>query len=89
MNRKSAHSIQVKFGQAVRKQRYAIEISQEELAFRAGLHRTYIGDIERGSRNISLKNIQKLSNALGISLEDLLGLLNLLGLDKSNFLIDL
>ena len=41
-------------------------ISQEELAGRAGLHRTYVCDIERGARNVSLKSIEKLANALGV-----------------------
>ena len=54
------------FGRAVRGRREALRISQEELADRAGLHRTYIGDVERGERNISLVNILKLAKALGV-----------------------
>ncbi len=42
-------------------------ISQEELGWRAGLHRTYITDIERGVRNISLKSVESLSKALQVS----------------------
>lgn len=54
------------FGRAVRRRREALGISQEELADRAGLHRTYIGDVERGKRNIALVNIVKLAKALGV-----------------------
>ena len=46
-------------------------LSQEELAARAGLHRTYLADIERGSRNVALLNIEKIAAALSISLSSL------------------
>ena len=52
------------FGRAVRKRRRELDLSQEDLAERAGLHRNYISDIERGDRNPSLENIQKLAKAL-------------------------
>ena len=52
------------FGRAVRKRRRELDLSQEDLAERAGLHRNYISDIERGDRNPSLENIQKLVKAL-------------------------
>lgn len=52
------------FGRAVRKRRRELDLSQEELAERAGLHRNYVSDIERGDRNPSLENIQKLAKAL-------------------------
>ncbi len=54
------------FGQAIRHFRGKLKISQEDLADKAQLHRTYISDIERGSRNVSLKNIFKLAKALGV-----------------------
>src|SRR3984957_16917567 len=56
------------FGSAVRKWRGRLGVSQEELGGRAGLHRTYICDIERGARNVSLESIEKLARALQISL---------------------
>ena len=59
------------FGRAVRKRRRELDLSQEELAERAGLHRNYISDIERGDRNPSLENIYKLSKALGIKVSAL------------------
>jgi len=55
------------FGAAVKTWRNRLFISQEELAGRAGLHRTYISDIERGARNVSLISIEKLARALEIS----------------------
>jgi transcriptional regulator with XRE-family HTH domain len=56
--------IQDALGDAVRSQRRKLGISQEQLAARASLHRTYIGDIERGTRNVSLINIEKIARAL-------------------------
>jgi transcriptional regulator with XRE-family HTH domain len=47
-------------------------ISQEELAQRSGLHRTYVSSVERGERNISLINIAKLANALGVKPSELM-----------------
>lgn len=58
--------IQKQFGGKIRNLRKEKGISQEELAFRSGLHRTYISDIERGARNVSLKNIEKIAKALGV-----------------------
>lgn len=58
--------IKVKFGNNVRKYRKIKGLSQEQLAALSKLHSTYISDLERGTRNISLETIQKLSNALDI-----------------------
>ena len=60
------------FGQAVRAQRERQNISQEELADRSGLHRTYIGGVERGERNIGLLNVLRIAKALKMSASDLL-----------------
>ena len=62
--------IAVRFGRAVRKLRLEQKISQEELAERCDLHRTYISDIELGKRNVSLENIERIAAALGRPLPD-------------------
>ena len=59
-----------RFGNKVRKERLRIGISQEELAARAGVHRTYIGMVERAEKNITLKNIDKICEALNLSISD-------------------
>lgn len=63
--------VQRRFGTVVKHQRSRLGISQEELAGRAGLHRTYISDIERGARNVSLGSIDRLASALEVSLSAL------------------
>lgn len=60
------------FGDNVKKLRKAKGWSQEELAKKSGLHRTYIGGIERYGRNVSLINISKIAKAFGIKVADLL-----------------
>ncbi len=64
--------IKKRFGDKLRQIRKRKNISQEELAFKASLHRTYISDVERGYRNISLENIGKIAKALNLKIEDLL-----------------
>ena len=59
------------FGERVRNLRKIIKISQDELAYRSGLHRNYISDVERGTRNISLKAIYKIARGLNVSVEAL------------------
>ncbi len=66
MSRRKVSELEL-FGKVVRSHREALGISQEELAARAGLHRTYIGSVERGERNISLKNILVFASALHTS----------------------
>ena len=68
---KGERSIQVAFGEQVRLLRRNAAISQEELANRAGLDRSYIGGVERGERNVSLVNIHKIANALKVQPEAL------------------
>jgi len=65
-------NIQVKFGQKIKEIRNQKGFSQEVLASKSGLHRTYISDIERGDRNVSIKNIEKIAKALGIKPSELL-----------------
>ena len=62
--------ILIKFGNKVRKERTKLELSQEELAAKAGVHRTYIGMIERAEKNITLENIEKVAKALNLKLSD-------------------
>ncbi len=63
--------IKKEFGLRIRELRLSRNLSQEKLAELSDLHRTYIGDIERGERNVSLENIEKIAKALKIKLEDL------------------
>ena len=56
----------------MRKFRNAAGISQEALADLAGIHRTYVGDVERGERNISLLNMTRLASALGVRLSQVI-----------------
>ena len=70
----SKHEILNLFGENVRKFRRLLNLSQEELAHKADLHRTYIGMIERAEKNITLVNIEKIANALEVKIEDLLKL---------------
>ena len=65
------YDILISFGENVRMYRNQLNISQAELAHRAGLHRTYIGMIERAEKNITLENIEKIAKALNISISKL------------------
>ena len=60
------------FGRRVRLLRQQLSLSQEELAQRAGIDRTYVGGVERGERNLSLLNVNRLADALGVTARDLL-----------------
>lgn len=64
--------ILIEFGNRIRELRKERSWSQEELAAQANFHRTYIGMIERGERNISLQNIERFSEVFGMSIDNLL-----------------
>ncbi|WP_147678481.1 helix-turn-helix domain-containing protein [Algibacter pacificus] len=64
------------FGQRIRELRLENKLSQEKLSFKTGFHRTYIGMIERGERNISLTNIAVFSKAFEMDISDLLNFKN-------------
>jgi transcriptional regulator with XRE-family HTH domain len=70
---KTDADLKVAFGETVRKFRTARGLSQEKLAERANIHRTYIGDVERGLRNIALVNMHRIAVALEVSLSALIG----------------
>lgn len=59
------------FGLKVQQRGKELGISQEELAYRAGVHRTYIGMIERAERNITLSNLKRIADALQVDIKDL------------------
>ena len=67
----AASQITSSFGATVRRLRHRLGISQEMLAERADLHRTYITGIENGTRNVTLKSIEKLARALQVSTDSL------------------
>jgi transcriptional regulator with XRE-family HTH domain len=67
----SKAEILIKFGERVRNLRKERGLSQEQLAFEADLHRTYIGMIERAEKNITLINIEKIAAALQVSVNEL------------------
>ena len=63
--------VRIRFGRAVRQRRQKLGVSQEEFADLCGLDRTYIGGIERGERNLSMVNIEKIALTFKISLSEL------------------
>ena len=64
-------NISKKLGSIIQKLRKDADISQEELAFKAGVHRTYIGMVERGEKNITIINLEKISKALEIPISEI------------------
>jgi transcriptional regulator with XRE-family HTH domain len=71
MGKRSRADIRERFGFAVKDRRESLGLTQEEFAERAGIHRTYLSDIERGTRNVSLVNIERVALALSISISEL------------------
>jgi transcriptional regulator with XRE-family HTH domain len=74
--RRPRRGICERFGYAVRSRRDELGLTQEELADRARIHRTYLSDVERGTRNVSLVNIELLAAALGLPIADLFRLVD-------------
>lgn len=64
-------TVRKKFGKRMRELRKVVNLSQEGLGFKANIHRTYIGSIERGEQNVSLDNIYKLAKALKVPMKEL------------------
>jgi transcriptional regulator with XRE-family HTH domain len=71
--RRETESARLRFARNLRAARKGRHLSQEELADIAGLHRTYVGSVERGERNVSIDNIERLADALRVDVVDLLG----------------
>jgi transcriptional regulator with XRE-family HTH domain len=69
---KNAPEIEKALGEAIRARRLAQGWSQEELSFESGLHRTYIGAVERGEKNLTVKNLVRIASALGIAASQLM-----------------
>jgi len=69
--RRAKPDIRERFGFAVKLRREELSLTQEDLAEKAGIHRTYLSDIERGSRNVSLINIEKVAAGLSLTMSEL------------------
>ena len=69
-------AVRAAFGSRVRAARLVGSLSQEELALRTGLDRSYVGQVERGERNLTLENIYRLAEGLGVPASSLVGELN-------------
>lgn len=74
---KNAPEIEKTLGEAIRARRLANGWSQEELSFESGLHRTYIGAVERGEKNLTVKNLVRIAGALGVQASKLMAVAKL------------
>ncbi len=68
---RQARTVRHQFAERLKEVRLAKGLSQEALAERSGLHRTYVGSVERAERNVSIDNIARLAEALGVTVRDL------------------
>ena len=66
-----------RIGMAIRMKRQAKDWSQEQLSFECGLHRTYIGAVERGEKNLTLKNLVRMAKSLDVLASDILAVAGL------------
>ena len=71
MKKSAKPDIRERFGVAVKLRREELALTQEDLAEQAGIHRTYLSDVERGGRNLSLVNIERLAQALRLPASEL------------------
>ncbi len=71
MEKAELQKVRKKFGQRVRTLRKEHGYSQEEFAYECGVHRTYMGDVERGERNVSIDNIARIAKSLGLKIHEL------------------
>jgi transcriptional regulator with XRE-family HTH domain len=71
MKKRGPRDIRERFGFAIKGRREELKLTQEDLADQAGIHRTYLSDVERGTRNLSLLNIERLAGALALSISAL------------------
>lgn len=69
--RRGMADIRERFGYVVKARREELNLTQEDLAEKAGIHRTYLSDVERGSRNLSLINIERIARALALPISEL------------------
>ena len=74
MAKRTRPDIRERFGLAIKDRREALGLTQEDFAELAGLHRTYLSDVERGLRNLSLVNIARVALALSLKISVLFGL---------------
>ena len=71
MGKRAKPDVRERFGFAVKTRREELALTQEDLADKAGIHRTYLSDVERGSRNLSLINIERVAAALTLPISEL------------------
>jgi ribosome-binding protein aMBF1 (putative translation factor) len=76
MKKRAKPDVRERFGFAVKSGRETLDLTQEEFADRARIHRTYLSDVERGTRNISLINIERIAKALAVPMAELFRLVD-------------